>query len=182
MRESRLLGDPFKSPVIVPGVAAWINLSNSSLGESLLRDKNKAATPATWAEEVKVPEMILVEEGEPIHDDVMSTPGAKISTHEPYDVNEAVLLFLSDAATANTLAALAGDWSRAYSDVVFPAATMAGMFITNSFSGRSTDGSGPATAKRHVDDGLARVRVLGHLVDTSDHTRGGHWSPERTGP
>src|SRR5690554_6698951 len=98
----------------------------------------KAATPTTWGVAIEVPEMVFLASLPPIQEEVMSTPGPKISTHLPYEVKEAVMSLLSEAATVKALAAPEGEPSQASTVSSLPAATIKGMFLAKSWAAASS--------------------------------------------
>ena len=87
-----MFGDPFKLPWIFPGVAVLASMSNTAWADNVPpSDKYNAATPAACGDDIDVPESVFEALGDPIHADVISTPGPKIETQDPYDVNGATV-------------------------------------------------------------------------------------------
>ena len=73
------------------------------------RPNNTAATPATCGVAIDVPEMVLVADVEPIQEDLMLEPGAKISTQVPIFEKEDLASVLVVDPTVIALAARAGE-------------------------------------------------------------------------
>ena len=89
----------------------------------------RATAPATCGEAIDVPEIAAVAVLLPIHDEVMPTPGAIMSTHLPRLLKLANASLISLAATVIAAGTRAGDDLQA-SCLEFPAATTT---ITPSF-------------------------------------------------
>ena len=64
---------------------AAVTVAGKALG---FVSRNKAATPVTCGVAIDVPEIMLVAVSLVFHDDVMSLPGAKMSTQVPKFENE----------------------------------------------------------------------------------------------
>ena len=83
--------------------------------------RNSAATPVTCGVAIEVPEIVLVAVLLVFHDEVMLTPGPKISTQVPKFEKDARPALMSVAPTVIALATLAGDCVQA-SVLLLPAA------------------------------------------------------------
>ena len=71
--------------------------------------------------------MTLVAVEDPIQAEVILTPGAKISTHDPYDEVDETLSLLAEEATVKVFGAPAGELWQASALPLGPAATINGM-------------------------------------------------------
>lgn len=76
--------DPAGSPVMIPSTALFFKaVSICAVVVPRLFSRYNAATPATCGHAMDVPEIVLIAVLLVIHADVISNPGAKISTTEP---------------------------------------------------------------------------------------------------
>ncbi len=70
--------------MILPGVAAALRPAHTAAGLSVgCVASHRAAAPATCGVAIDVPEMVLVAVSLVFHDDVMFSPGAKMSVQVP---------------------------------------------------------------------------------------------------
>ena len=77
-------GDPAANPVIASGVASFVICSAIWAGVAVGSDCNSnTAAPATCGEAIEVPESMRDALDEVIVADMMLTPGANTSTHDP---------------------------------------------------------------------------------------------------
>ena len=82
----------------------------------------RAATPATCGDAIEVPDHVALAVSEPLFEEVIASPGAKMSRHEPKFENVARTSVAPVAPTVTALAALAGEYRHALTPS-FPAAT-----------------------------------------------------------
>jgi hypothetical protein len=86
-----------------------------------LADRISAATPAACGEAIDVPLMVLVAVFDPIHDEVMPTPGANRSRQLPKLLNEARASFCPVAPRVIAAGVRAGEKLHALA-LLLPAA------------------------------------------------------------
>jgi hypothetical protein len=110
------------TPVILLGVAFATSAACTAAGVAVgFAWRYSAATPATWGVAIDVPEIVFVAVFDVRQEEVMLTPGARISTPAPKFENEANASLLSVAPTVIASATRAGDAVEASADE-FPAA------------------------------------------------------------
>ena len=81
---SSRLGEPVPAFVTLFGVELLMIAAVTVAGEALgFVSRNSAATPATCGDAIDVPEIVFIAVSLVFHDDVMSVPGAKMSTQVP---------------------------------------------------------------------------------------------------
>lgn len=81
---SSRLGEPVPAFVTLFGVEPLMIAAVTVAGEALgFVSRNSAATPATCGDAIDVPEIVFIAVSLVFHDDVMSVPGAKMSTQVP---------------------------------------------------------------------------------------------------
>jgi hypothetical protein len=73
-------GTPARTPAVAFPVIAMLTFAGVALR---FIDRYSAATPATWGEAIEVPLRRAVALGSPSHAEVISTPGAAMSTQDP---------------------------------------------------------------------------------------------------
>ena len=134
MNASRF-GEPVPASVMAAGVAAFTIALVTVVGVADGFDcRYNAAIPATCGDAIDVPDHVAVVVGLPIIDDVMLTPGAKMSRQVPQLENDARASVEDDAPTVMAEGALDGDELHA-SALLLPAATT---MVMPSATARST--------------------------------------------
>ena len=107
---SSLFGEPGPGLITLPLVASATSLSRTCCGVNVgLPDSTRAAAPTTCGVAIEVPLMVLVAVSLAFHDEVMFTPGAKMSTQVPKLAKLALLSLMSVALTVIAAGTRAGE-------------------------------------------------------------------------
>src|SRR5205085_6022975 len=115
-------GDPVPGLFTTPDVAFVVNALATAAGVAVvLPARYNAAAPHVCGVAIDVPLIVFVAVVDEYHDEVMCTPGAKMSTHVPVLAHTGFVSVLSVALTVIAAAARAGDVVQA--STALPAAS-----------------------------------------------------------
>src|SRR6266545_3364468 len=109
-------GEPVPGLPTAPVVALFTIVSRTCCGlNDVLPARISAAAPATCGVAIDVPLIVFVAESLEFQEDVMPTPGAKMSRQVPMLEKEAFASFCWVAPTVIAAGTRAGDWVQAFS-------------------------------------------------------------------